>query len=58
MQISIGSAFELETQLTIANSLSYIDEDQLDNMLVKIDSLEKRLNKLISTLRDNKSSSQ
>lgn len=58
LQISIGSAFELETQLTIANSLSYIDEDQLDNMLVKIDSLEKRLNKLISTLRDNKSSSQ
>lgn len=52
LQISIGSAFELETQLTIANRLSYINEGQLDNMLVKIDSLEKRLNKLISTLHD------
>ena len=53
LQISVGSAFELETQLIIANNLKYISEDQLAKVLEKLVLIEKRLNKLISILRDN-----
>jgi len=55
LQISLGSAFELETHLIIAARLSYITEKQLDNLLDKVFSLEKRLNKLISMLRSDSS---
>ena len=53
LQISVGSAFELETQLIIASNLNYISEDQLTNILDKLVYIEKRLSKLISILRND-----
>ena len=53
LQISVGSAFELETQLIIANNLNYISKDQLANILNKLVFIEKRINKLILVLRND-----
>lgn len=53
LQISVGSAFELETQLIIASNLNYISQDQLTNILDKLVYIEKRLSRLISILRND-----
>ncbi len=50
LQCSIGSAFEVETQLTIAKNLNYIQEHQLNNLLQTIHSIQKRLNEMIRIL--------
>ena len=52
LQISIGSAFELETQAIIAYNLKYLDEAQLNDIHTKLLTIEKRLNKLITILKD------
>lgn len=51
LEISIGSAFELETQTIIAYNLKYLDDTQLKQICARLLIIEKRLNKLISTLK-------
>lgn len=51
LEISTGSAFELETQTIIAYNLKYIDKSQLNNICAKLLSIEKRLNRLITILK-------
>lgn len=50
LQISLGSAYEVETQLIIANKLHYINDNQLDSTIPKLHSIEKRLSEMIKRL--------
>jgi len=44
LQIALGSAFELETQLLIANRRKYIiDQERINEIIVTIQSIQKRL---------------
>ncbi|MBQ3739632.1 MAG: four helix bundle protein [Bacteroidales bacterium] len=50
LQISLGSAYEVETQLIIVNRLYYINNNQLDNQTQKLNSIERRLTEMIKRL--------
>lgn len=54
LQISLGSAYEVETQLYIAYKLGYINKDTLDNIIKKISSIEKQLHEMIQRLTPTK----
>jgi len=43
LEISLGSAFELETQLRIVRKRKYINNDKTDNLLLELESLQKRI---------------
>ena len=43
LEIALGSAFELETQTIIASKRKYIDENNSDETIKKIISLQKRI---------------
>jgi four helix bundle protein len=43
LEISLGSAFELETQLRIVKKRKYINNDKTDNLLLELESLQKRI---------------
>ncbi|MGQ0828453.1 MAG: four helix bundle protein [Bacteroidota bacterium] len=51
LNISIGSCFELETQMILAFEFGYIQKDDLEIFILNIHKLEKMINALISTLR-------
>jgi four helix bundle protein len=53
LEIATGSAFEVETQLILANDLGYINSDSTNEILININSLEKKLNTLITKIRNN-----
>lgn len=53
LNISIGSCFELETQVILAFEFAYIEKEDLEKFLLDINRLEKMINSLISTLRKN-----
>lgn len=50
LQISLGSTYEVETQLHIAHQLGYISQETLDALLAKINSIEKQLFEMIQRL--------
>lgn len=52
LDTALGSAFEVETQLTIANNIGYIDNDLFNNLLTALTEIEKQLNGLIHSLRN------
>ena len=52
LQISIGSAFEVETQLLIAQELGDISEENNLELLSAVHIVEKQLNQLLSSIRD------
>jgi four helix bundle protein len=51
LAISLGSLAELETQLIIANKISYINLEELDPLLSSIDIIRKMLKALSSSLQ-------
>lgn len=51
IEISIGSAFEVKTQLIISEKLSFINEEQLRDMIELIDKISKQLNSLRNRLK-------
>jgi four helix bundle protein len=53
LNISIGSCFELETQVILAFEFAYIEKEDLEKFVLDINRLEKMINSLISTLRKN-----
>lgn len=55
LEISIGSMYELETQLLLSNDLGFIKELDLKQLLDKLNSIVKMTSKLKSTLTINKS---
>ena len=50
LQISLGSTYEVETQLHIAHRLGYISQETLDDLLAKINSIERQLFEMIQRL--------
>lgn len=53
LEISLGSAFEVETQLTISLQRYYIEKDEYNEMISQLQSIERRINTLIIKLRAN-----
>ena len=53
LDIALGSAFEVETQLVIAKSIGYLDENQYQELITKLSSVERQLNGLINTIRNS-----
>jgi four helix bundle protein len=54
LEIAIGSAFEVETQLTIAKNLGYLKEEEIEPILAKLGKVERQLNQLIIMLNNKK----
>ncbi|MDT3404136.1 four helix bundle protein [Mucilaginibacter terrae] len=50
LSIALGSAYELETQIIIANELSYIPDEQLKQLTIQITEIQKMLSGLRNTL--------
>lgn len=53
LEISLGSAFEVETQMLIAMHQKYISKDDYDVFIGKLNTVQKQLNSLISKIRNN-----
>lgn len=51
LEISLGSAYEVETQMEIALKLRYVKEEQFKSIIEEVQSIEKRLTSLINTVR-------
>ena len=51
LDTSLGSAFEVETQLLIAKNVGYISLDIYDRLLNDLNEIERQINGLISSLR-------
>jgi four helix bundle protein len=54
LYISLGSMSELETQLVIANKISYISEGILSELLNKINLIRSQISGLIKYLKEKK----
>ncbi|MBT8245560.1 MAG: four helix bundle protein [Winogradskyella sp.] len=50
LETSLGSAYEWETQLEIANNENYISQEKYSELISKIQSLQKRIGKFIDRL--------
>ncbi len=50
LEISLGSCYELETQLIIANDLSFLDLSKFEELSSKLDEIIKMTSKLRTTL--------
>ena len=55
LEISIGSAFELETQVIISFELNYIKKESLDSIVEELNVLQRQLNSLITKIAKAKS---
>ncbi len=53
LDLSLGSANEVETQLLIAQNLNYIPKEQYDTLMVQLISVQKQLTGLIASIRNN-----
>lgn len=51
LEIAQGSAFEVETQLILANDIGYLNDNSLAELLSEIHTLQKQINKLITVIR-------
>ena len=51
LDFALGSAFEVETQLKIAQNVGYLDEELFQELITKLSSIERQLNALISSIR-------
>lgn len=51
LDMSIGSANEVETQLIISKNVGYLKEDIFEDLLYEVNSIRKQLLGLINTLR-------
>jgi four helix bundle protein len=51
LQIAIGSAFEIETQLLIAFDLKFISEKELNNLITELQEIIKMTSRFKSTLK-------
>lgn len=51
LDMSLGSAFEVETQLLISNNVGYIDAELYDSLTKDLKEIERQINGLISSIR-------
>jgi S23 ribosomal protein. len=50
LEITIGSCYEIETQLLIANDLGFLHDENLNELLAKLESIVKMTSKFKSSL--------
>ena len=55
LDYSLGSAFEVETQLLISKNINYITPDLYQELILKLQDIEMQLHGLIKNLRQNES---
>jgi len=53
LEMALGSVFELETQLIIAKELGYTNSESINELLINIYQIEKKLNSFITKIRNN-----
>ena len=53
LYIALGSCAELETQITIANNLKYLEDDELSDIINKIEIIGKMISSLIKKLNNS-----
>lgn len=53
LDFALGSAFEVETQMTIAKNVGYMDEAHFQELITKLSSIERQLNGLKNSIRKN-----
>ena len=53
LDFALGSAFEVETQLNIAKNVGYLDEEHYRELIMKLSSIERQINALITSIRKN-----
>ncbi len=51
LSISIGSLAEVETQLIIAKEINYLDQEELNLLLIKIDHIRKMAKALLNSIK-------
>lgn len=51
LEIAIGSAYEIETQLLIALDLKFIKTDELDELLIELNEIIKMISRFRSNLK-------
>lgn len=51
LDIALGSAFEVETQLLIAKNVGYLNEELYNYLLAELNGIERQLNGLIHSIR-------
>jgi four helix bundle protein len=51
LEIALGSAFEVETQLEIAKLAGFIGDEECNNLISGIHVLQKQINQLITKIR-------
>ena len=52
LDLSLGSAYEVETQLMIAHNVGYLNPDLYDDLLSIVVQIEKQISGLIKTIRN------
>ena len=50
LDIALGSAFEIETQLIISNQIGYLKNETFENLLAELSIIQKQTNKLRTTI--------
>lgn len=53
LDTSLGSAFEVETQLLIAKNVEYINNEIYNNLIDDLNEIERQINGLIHSLRNS-----
>ncbi|MBK7429173.1 MAG: four helix bundle protein [Saprospiraceae bacterium] len=53
LEISMGSAFEIETQLIVSREIGYITFEEYNSALESLSVIQKQINQLISKIRNN-----
>ena len=53
LEIAIGSAFELETQIELSHSLNHLNKNDYTILISNIISIEKKISTLISKIRNS-----
>ncbi|MBO7490694.1 MAG: four helix bundle protein [Bacteroidales bacterium] len=54
LSIALGSSYEVETQITIANNIGYIDNVIFESLANDVKGIEKQLNALITSIHNDK----
>ena len=54
LEISVGSSFEVETNIILAEKLGMISNEELTSFLPKLNILQKKINSLISKIKSSK----
>lgn len=53
LDMSLGSAFEVETQLLISKNIGYIDANLFEGLMKDLKEIERQINGLISSIRNS-----